>query len=123
MPGTHRQNSMFKKTRGYVQEGNPFPVTSCGRRRNMGSPLNSNEPRKTTKGKGRNFRTVEEGAGMTKKGVENYKRKNPGSKLKTAVTGDVKPGSKDAKRRKSFCARSKNWTGERGKAARRRWKC
>ena len=114
---------MFKKTRGYVQEGNPFAVTSCGRRRNMGSPLNSNEPRKTTKGKGRNFRTVEEGAGMPKKGVENYKRKNPGSKLKTAVTGDVKPGSKAAKRRKSFCARSKGWTGERGKAARRRWKC
>ena len=46
-----------------------------------------------------------------------------GSKLKTAVTGKVKPGSKAAKRRKSFCARSKGWTGERGKAARRRWKC
>ena len=30
---------MFKKTRGYSQEGNPFPVTSCGRRRNDGSPL------------------------------------------------------------------------------------
>tara|TARA_B100000482_G_scaffold43973_1_gene28523 strand:- start:1228 stop:1881 length:654 start_codon:yes stop_codon:yes gene_type:complete len=79
--------------------------------------------RKTTKGKGRNFRTTEEGAGMTAKGVANYKKKNPGSKLKTAVTGKVKPGSKAAKRRKSFCARSKGWTGERGKAARRRWKC
>ena len=78
--------------------------------------------RKTTKGKGRNFRTTEEGAGMTAKGVAEYKRKNPG-KLKTAVTGKVKPGSKAAKRRKSFCARSKGWTGERGKAARRRWKC
>ena len=65
----------------------------------------SNEPRKTTKGKGRNFRTVKEGAGMTKKGVKAYRRKNPGSKLKTAVTGKVKPGSKAAKRRKSFCAR------------------
>jgi len=83
----------------------------------------SNEPRKTTKGKGRNFRTTKEGAGMTAKGVASYKAKNPGSNLKTAVTGDVKPGSKDAKRRKSFCARSKGWTGERGKAARRRWKC
>jgi len=83
----------------------------------------SNEPRKTTKGKGRNFRTVEEGAGMTAKGVASYKAKNPGSKLKTAVTGKVKPGSKAAKRRKSFCARSKGWTGERGKAARARWKC
>ena len=125
----------------FKQEGNPFPVTSCGRRRtfmmtdspvdfNNDSPLEkrrkrkkSNEPRKTTKGKGRNFRTVKEGAGMTSKGVKEYRRKNPGSKLKTAVTGKVKPGSKAAKRRKSFCARSKGWTGERGKAARRRWKC
>ena len=124
----------------YTQKGNPFPVTSCGRRRtfmmtdnpvefNNDSPLEkrkrkkSNEPRKTTKGKGRNFRTVEEGAGMTSKGVKEYRRKNPGSKLKTAVTGKVKPGSKAAKRRKSFCARSKGWTGERGRAARRRWKC
>jgi len=118
------QNKMFNKTEGYVQQRNPFPVSSCGRRRNDRSPLKaSNEPRKTTKGKGRNFRTVKEGAGMTAKGVASYKAKNPGSKLQTAVTGDVKPGSKAAKRRKSFCARSKSWTGERGKAARRRWKC
>ncbi len=124
MPGSPMQNKMFDKTEGYVQGRNPFPVSSCGRRRNMGSPLmKSNEPRKTTKGKGRNFRTVEEGAGMTSKGVAEYKRKNPGSKLQTAVTGKVKPGSKAAGRRKSFCARSKGWTGERGKAARRRWKC
>jgi len=67
--------------------------------------------------------SVKEGAGMTAKGVAKYRRDNPGSKLKTAVTGKVKPGSKDAKRRKSFCARSRGWTGERGKAARRRWKC
>ncbi len=122
MPGSERQNNMFEKTKGYVQEGNPFAVTSCGRRRNDGSPLEK-RLRKTTKGKGRNFRTTEEGAGMTSKGVKAYRRKNPGSKLKTAVTGKVKPGSKAAKRRKSFCARSKGWTGERGKAARRRWKC
>ena len=120
----------------YIQKNNPFPVTSCGRRRTFmqgGSPgkdrteespfQKSNEPRKTTKGKGRNFRTTEEGAGMTSKGVKEYRRKNPGSKLKTAVTGKVKKGSKDAKRRKSFCARSRSWTGERGIAARRRWKC
>ena len=119
----------------YIQKNNPFPVTSCGRRRTFmqgGSPgkdrteespfQKSNEPRKTTKGKGRNFRTTEEGAGMTSKGVKEYRRKNPGSKLKTAVTGKVKKGSKDAKRRKSFCARSRSWTCERGRAARRRWK-
>ena len=128
MPGSEQQNSMFKKADGFTLNfGHPMPITSCGRRRNDGSPLEkrkkSNEPRKTTKGKGRNFRTVKEGAGMTSKGVKEYRRKNPGSKLKTAVTGKVKPGSKAAKRRKSFCARSKGWTGERGKAARRRWKC
>jgi|TARA_R110001592_G_scaffold323283_3_gene602430 hypothetical protein len=118
----------------YVQKTNPFKKTSCGRRygplpgtnndTSLKSPVKaSNEPRKTTKGKGRNFRTVEEGAGMTSKGVASYKAKNPGSKLQTAVTGKVKPGSKAAGRRKSFCARSKGWTGERGKAARSRWKC
>ena len=78
--------------------------------------------RRTT-GKGGNYRPTKKGAGMTKKGVAAYRRKNPGSKLKTAVTGKVKRGSKAAKRRKSFCARSKGWTGKRGKAARRRWKC
>jgi|TARA_B100000927_G_scaffold282483_1_gene269193 hypothetical protein len=66
---------------------------------------------------------TKKGAGLTAKGVAKYRRANPGSKLKTAVTGKVKAGSKAAKRRKSFCARSKGWTSERGKAARRRWKC
>ena len=69
------------------------------------------------------FRSTKSGAGMTKAGVAKYRRDNPGSKLKTAVTGKVKPGSKAAKRRKAFCARSKSWTSERGKAARRRWRC
>ena len=124
----------------YTQAGNPFPVTSCGRRRTFTqggepgddrteeSPFNKKRRkgkriRKTTKGKSRNFRTTKEGAGMTSKGVKAYRRRNPGSKLKTAVTGKVKKGSKAAGRRRSFCARSKGWTGERGKAARRRWKC
>ena len=39
MPGTDKQNSMFEKSRGYVQGGHPFAVTSCGRRRNDGSPI------------------------------------------------------------------------------------
>ena len=66
------------------------------------------------------------GGGMTAKGVAKYRKDNPGSKLKTAVTtppSKLKPGSKDAKRRKAFCARSKSWTSERGKAARRKWNC
>ena len=73
--------------------------------------------------KGGHKRSTKSGAGMTQKGVNKYRRDNPGSKLQTAVTGKVKPGSKDAGRRKSFCARSKDWKGERGKAARERWNC
>jgi hypothetical protein len=45
--------------------------------------------------------------GLNKRGVASYRKENPGSELKTAVTGKVKKGSKDAKRRKSFCARMK----------------
>jgi len=128
------QNNMFTASSGYKQKNNPFPVTSCGRRRNTGSPLFKAEPRKTI-GPGKNFNKVSKdksatggaaGGGMTQKGVNEYKRKNPGSKLKTAVTtkpSKLKPGSKAAKRRKSFCARSRSWTSERGKAARRRWNC
>jgi len=66
------------------------------------------------------------GGGMTEKGVKKYRKDNPGSKLSTAVTtppSKLKRGSKAWKRRKSFCARSKSWTSERGKAARRKWNC
>jgi hypothetical protein len=66
------------------------------------------------------------GGGMTAKGVAKYRKDNPGSKLKTAVTtppSKLKKGSKAAKRRKAFCARSKSWTSERGRAARRKWNC
>jgi len=72
--------------------------------------------------------------GMSPAAVKAYRRENPGSKLKTAVTGDPKPGSKDANRRRSFCSRS---AGQRDMhnidcsktpdkpicKARRRWKC
>ena len=81
----------------------------------------------------KNFRPTKKGAGMTRAGVAAYRRANPGSKLKTAVTGKVKPGSKAAKRRKSFCARSAGQMKKFPKAAknpnsrlrqaRRRWKC
>ena len=64
--------------------------------------------------------------GLNRKGVASYRKANPGSKLQTAVTtppSQLKVGSKKAKRRKSFCARSKNWKSKRGLAARRRWNC
>ena len=89
--------------------------------------------RRTT-GNGGNYRPTKKGAGMTKKGIAAHRRANPGSKLKGAVTGKVKKGSKAAKRRKSYCARSagqlkkssaktKNNPNSRIRQARRRWKC
>jgi hypothetical protein len=78
------------------------------------------------------FRPTEKGAGLTKKGVAHFRAANPGSKLQTAVTGKVKPGSKDANRRKSFCARMSGMPGpmkdEKGRPTRkamslRRWRC
>ncbi|MFL3662287.1 MAG: DUF6321 domain-containing protein [Polaribacter sp.] len=78
---------------------------------------------KVKKGKGTGKKA---GGGMTAKGVATYRKNNPGSKLKTAVTkppSQLKPGSKPAKRRKAFCARSKSWKSERGLAARRKWNC
>jgi len=48
--------------------------------------------------------------GLNRKGVESYRRANPGSKLQTAVTtkpSKLKPGSKAAERRLSFCRRMK----------------
>ena len=76
--------------------------------------------------------------GLNAKGVASYRRENPGSKLKTAVTtkpSKLKKGSKAANRRKSFCARmsgmKKRLTSaktardpnSRLRQARRRWKC
>ena len=50
-----------------------------------------------TVGKGGNYRPTKKGAGMTRKGIKAYRKANPGSKLKGAVTGKVKKGSKDRK--------------------------
>jgi hypothetical protein len=70
--------------------------------------------------------------GLNAKGVASYRKENPGSKLKMAVTGKVKPGGKAAKRRKSFCARMSGMKGPmkkpNGKPTRkalalRKWKC
>lgn len=73
--------------------------------------------------------------GMSSKAVKAYRRENPGSKLKTAVTtkpSKLKPGSKAAKRRKSFCARMSGNKGPMKKPngkptpkalALRRWNC
>lgn len=72
--------------------------------------------------------------GLNAKGVASYRRENPGSKLQTAVTtkpSKLKPGSKAAKRRKSFCARmggvkgpmKKDGKPTRKALALRKWNC
>ena len=73
--------------------------------------------------------------GLNAAGVASYRKENPGSKLQTAVTtkpSKLKPGSKDAKRRKSFCARMSGMPGpakdEKGRPTRktlslRKWNC
>ena len=73
--------------------------------------------------------------GLSQKAVNAYRRENPGSKLKTAVTtkpSKLKAGSKAAKRRKSFCARMSGNKGPMKKPngkptpkalALRRWHC
>jgi len=73
--------------------------------------------------------------GLNAKGVASYRRENPGSKLQMAVTtkpSKLKPGSKAAKRRKSFCARMSGVKGPMKKPkgiptrmalALRKWNC
>ena len=109
MPGTYKQNNMFEKSKGYVQSGNPFPVTSCGRRRNDGSPI---------------LRTKPYTAGMSAAERKTYNNKT-GGKLKA-------PQPSGGPRKKSYCARSagikkckdpdKNGDCP-NDIARRNWKC
>ena len=73
--------------------------------------------------------------GLNAKGVASYRKANPGSKLQTAVTTEpskLKAGSKDANRRKSFCARMSGMPGpmkdDKGRPTRkalslRKWNC
>lgn len=73
--------------------------------------------------------------GLNAKGIASYRRENPGSKLKPAVTtkpSKLDPKSKDAKRRKSFCARmsgvegpmkDKNGKPTRKALALKKWNC
>ena len=74
--------------------------------------------------------------GLNAKGVASYRKENPGSKLQMAVTKKpslLKPGSKDANRRKSFCARSAGQMAKfpeaakdpnsRLRLARKKWNC
>ena len=76
-----------------------------------------------------------ESGGLNRKGVESYRRENPGSNLQMAVTTEpskLKKDSKAYKRRKSFCARMSGMKGAlkqpngeptRKALALRKWNC
>lgn len=73
--------------------------------------------------------------GLNAKGIASYRKEHPGSKLKSAVTtppSKLDPDSKDAKRRRSFCARMSGMPGpmkdEKGRPTRKalslkKWNC
>ena len=72
----------------YTQKNNPFPVTSCGRRRSFmttGSTIKLGvesafpKLRKTTSGKGRHFLSAQEGTGMTVAGRKTYPKETVGN--------------------------------------------
>ena len=134
MPNTKYTGSYIKGNLGGTKVSNPSLKKYYGKMIDAPGFKEGGTIRKTTKGPGANYRPTKSGAGMTNKGVKAYRAANPGSKLKTAVTGEVKAGSKSAKRRKSYCARSagqlrnsstktQNDPNSRIRQARRRWKC
>ena len=141
-----QKNNPFSKTscgrrRQFMNDNANGDINNPGKDRNeqgpfnyaayaIDSPFTKADPKRTI-GRGKNFNPVSKdksarggaaGGGMTEKGVREYKRNNPDSNLQTAVT-EKNPKGERAKRRKGFCARSRGWTGERGRAARRRWRC
>ena len=134
MSDSQRASAVKRKRAAGNTGPKPTNVRTFAKRKNMGMERFSvrRQDKMPARNK-KNFRPTKSGAGMTRAGVAAYRRANPGSKLKTAVTGKVKPGSKAAKRRKSFCARSAGQMKKFPKAAkdpnsrlrqaRRRWKC
>ena len=125
-PKKHRQQQRAAKIRNLAQKGATKGEKEAAARKIKGPKMFGEDWQKVNKS--------DKTDGMSPAAVKAYRRENPGSKLKTAVTGDPKPGSKDAKRRKSFCARSKGQqdmhnidcskTPDKPVCkARRRWKC
>lgn len=123
-PKAHRQAQREKKIRDRTKTGDEG--SEIAKKKVKGPKMFGEDWQKVNK--------KDKTDGMSAAAVKAYRRENPGSKLKTAVTGDPKPGSKDAKRRKSFCARSKGQqdmhnidcskTPDKPVCkARRRWKC
>jgi len=125
-PKVHRQQQRAAKVRNLAKKGATEGERAAAERKTKGPKMFGEDWQSVNK--------KDKTDGMSPAAVKAYRRENPGSKLKTAVTGDPKPGSKDAKRRKSFCSRSKGQQDMHNIdcsktpvkpvcKARRRWKC
>jgi hypothetical protein len=104
--GTHRETG--EKTYEYAEYDKEGKATGARHYKNiqgkhMGEEVELDEVAAWQRKEGKS-----ESGGLNRKGIESYRRENPGSKLSMAVTtkpSKLKPGSKAANRRKSFCAR------------------
>ena len=125
-PKVHRQQQRAAKVRNLAKKGATEGERAAAERKTKGPKMFGEDWQSVNK--------KDKTDGMSPAAVKAYRRENPGSKLKTAVTGDPKPGSKDAKRRSSYCSRSEgqkemhniDCSKTPDKAickARRRWKC
>ena len=131
MKGIGPQGLGTSKNNGYtigeaVTKNKPSHKCSCGT--SSDSPLHKTAAWTRKEGK-------DPKGGLNAKGVASYRAQHPGSKLQTAVTkkpSELKTGSKDANRRKSFCARMSGMPGplkdEKGRPTRKKlaldkWNC
>jgi hypothetical protein len=133
--GKHKEGTKIK---GGVRVNNCVPNESVKEAANAAQQAAIAIAKKKKKGMAEDWNKVnhhDKTNGLSQKAVNAYRREHPGSKLKTAVTtkpSKLKPGSKDAKRRKSFCARMSGNKGPMKKPngeptpkalALRRWNC
>ena len=133
--GKHKEGTKIK---GGVRVNNCVPNESVKEAANAAQQAAIAIAKKKKKGVAEDWNKVnhhDKTDGLSQKAVNAYRREHPGSKLKTAVTtkpSKLKPGSKDAKRRKSFCARMSGNEGPMKKPngeptpkalALRRWNC
>jgi hypothetical protein len=133
--GKHKEGTKIK---GGVRVNNCVPNESVKEAANAAQQAAIAVAKKKKKGMAEDWNKVnhhDKTNGLSQKAVNAYRREHPGSKLKTAVTtkpSKLKPGSKDAKRRKSFCARMSGNKGPMKKPngeptpkalALRRWNC
>ena len=98
----------------YSQDNNPF-------KKRMGKFKHSDAP--DAKGKFKSLSPSALASWMIKSRKSNLSRIISSLNQQVVFNRGKNPSKKDKARRKSFCARSRSWTSERGKAARRRWRC